>query len=91
MRKFCEEPTKTIKWHRQDTDANISECFIHGASDGYAMFLRQGLKVNITDDLKSKISQHNKYAYIDINYCLFCGNELRKAGEVKNGKSDVPS
>lgn len=78
MCKFCEEPTKTIKWHRRDTDANIADCFIHGASAGYAMFLRQGLKTDITDDLKAKISQHNKYAYIDINYCPFCGNELKK-------------
>lgn len=76
MCEFCKEPTKSIKWHRQDTDTNISECFIHGASDGYAMFLRQGLKASIADDLKVKISQNNEYAYINIKYCPFCGRKL---------------
>lgn len=76
MCKFCETPTENIKWHRQNTDTNIVECFIHGTSDGYAIFLRQGLKVTITDDLKTKISQLNEYAYIDINFCPFCGRKL---------------
>lgn len=76
MCEYCKEPTKSIKWNRQYTDTNISECFIHGASDGYAMFLRQGLKASITDDLKVKISQNNEYAYINIKYCPFCGQKL---------------
>ena len=81
MCEFCEEPTKSIKWHRQDTDTNIAECFIHGASDGHVMFLRQGLKVTITGDLKTKISQLNEYAYIDINFCPFCGRKLSGENE----------
>lgn len=76
MCEYCNKPAKKIKWHRQDTDTNISECFILGADDGYAMFLRQGLKANITDDLKIKISQNNDLAYIYINYCPFCGRKL---------------
>ena len=91
MCEYCKEPTKTIKWHRQDTDTNIAECFIHGASDGYAMFLRQGLKTDITDDFKLKINQMNEYAYIDINYCPFCGKKLGKTGEIENGKSNMPN
>ncbi len=78
MCEYCEEPTKSIKWNRQETDTNISECYIHKAADGYAMFLRQGLKVDIGEDLKMKISQTHKCAYLNIKYCLMCGRKLEK-------------
>ena len=60
MCKYCEEPTKNIRLHRQATDSNVSECFIHKAADGAAIFLRDS----------------NEYVYIDIEYCPFCGRKL---------------
>lgn len=76
MCEFCEEPTKSLKFHRQETDSNIVESFIHGASDGYALFLRQDLKASIGEDFKPKVKQGNKYVYLDINYCPICGRKL---------------
>lgn len=81
MCEYCNEPTKNIKLHRQRTDTNIVECYIHGLCNGYAIFLRQDLKINITSDLKVKISQLNKLAYIDINFCPFCGRKLSEVSE----------
>lgn len=77
MCEFCKAPTKSLKWHRQETDSNIVECFIHGASDGYALFLRQDIKTYIDDDMKPKIKQGNEYVYLDINFCPICGRDLR--------------
>lgn len=51
MCEFCERGEE-IKFYRQDTDTNISECFIHGGSDGHALFLRQNPKIDITNELK---------------------------------------
>ena len=78
MCEFCEAPTKSLKLHRQETDSNIVECFIHGASDGYALFLRQDMKTYIDDDMKPKIKQGNEYVYLDINFCPICGRDLRR-------------
>ena len=74
MCKHCEEPTKNIRLHRQDTDSNISECFIHKASDGAAIFIRESFVLKLND--KFEICQDNDYVYIDINYCPFCGRKL---------------
>ena len=74
MCKYCEEPTKNIRLHRQDTDSNISECFIHKASDGTAIFMRESFVVKLSDKLE--ISQDNDYVYMDIEYCPFCGRKL---------------
>ena len=74
MCKYCEEPTKNIRLHRQDTDSNISECFIHKASDGAAIFMRESFVVKLSDKLE--ISQDNDYVYMDIEYCPFCGMKL---------------
>ena len=78
MCEFCKAPTKSLKLHRQETDSNIVECFIHGASDGYALFLRQDMKTYIDDDMKPKIKQGNEYVYLDINFCPICGRDLRR-------------
>lgn len=77
MCEFCVSPTKSLKLHRQETDSNIVECYIHGASDGYALFLRQDLRVWIDDDRNPRIQQGNEYVYLDINYCPICGRDLR--------------
>ena len=76
MCKFCEMPTKELKFHRQETDTNITECFIHKASDGYSIMLRQGMKVSFTDRFGVKINQDNQYAYLEINFCPICGRKL---------------
>lgn len=75
MCKYCEEPTRNIKFHRQDTDSNIVECFIHKASDGAALFIRQDLVAKL-EDCKINVKQMNKYVYAGINYCPFCGRKL---------------
>lgn len=75
MCQFCEEPTKDIKLHRQETDSNISECFIHKCDDGAALFLRESLVVHLKDK-GLKISQDNEMIYMDIKYCPFCGRKL---------------
>ena len=74
MCKYCEEPTKNIRLHKQDTDSNISDCFIHKASDGAAIFMRESFVVKLSDKLE--ISQDNDYVYMDIEYCPFCGMKL---------------
>ena len=75
MCRYCEEPTRNIKFHRQDTDSNIVECFIHKASDSAALFIRQALVVKL-EDHELNVKQMNEYVYADINYCPFCGREL---------------
>lgn len=75
MCKFCEEPTKNINFHRQETDSNICECYIHKCNDGAALFLRESMVVNLTDE-ELKIKQENELVYIDIKYCPFCGRKL---------------
>lgn len=75
MCEYCEEPTRNIKLHRQDTDSNIVECFIHKESDGAALFIRQNLVVDISGR-QLNIKQMNDYVYVDINYCPFCGKKL---------------
>ena len=84
MCEFCKAPTKILKLHRQETDSNIVECFIHGASDGYALFLRQDMKAYIDDDMKPKIKQGNEYVYLDINFCPICGRDLRSEENAEN-------
>lgn len=74
MCKYCEEPTKEIRLQRKNTDSNISECFIHKASDGAAIFMRESFVVKLSDKLE--ISQDNDYVYMDIEYCPFCGMKL---------------
>lgn len=74
MCKYCEEPTKNIRLHKQDTDSNISDCFIHKANDGAALFLRQSFIVKPIDNFR--IAQDNEFVYIDIKYCPFCGKKL---------------
>lgn len=75
MCRYCEEPTRNIKLHRQDTDSNIVECFIHKASNGAALFIRQAWVVKL-EDHKLNVKQMNEYVYAGINYCPFCGREL---------------
>lgn len=75
MCKYCEETTRNIKLHRQDTDSNIVECFIHKASDGAALFIRQNFVADISGR-QLNIKQMNEYVYVDINYCPFCGKKL---------------
>lgn len=75
MCEYCEEPTRNIKLHRQDTDSNIVECFIHKESDGAALFMRQDLVAKLSDR-KLNVKQMNDYVYADINYCPFCGRKL---------------
>lgn len=76
MCEYCKAPGKEIKLHRQETDSNITECFIHIASDGAALFLRQQFVVGFTDDYKQEIKQLNDYVYADIEYCPMCGRKL---------------
>ena len=76
MCEYCAEPSKEIRLHRQKTDSNITECFIHTASDGAALFLRQQFVVGFTDDLKQVIKNLNDYVYADINYCPMRGRKL---------------
>lgn len=75
MCEYCEEPTRNIKLHRHDTDSNIMECFIHKASDGAALFIRQDLVAKFADH-KLNVKQMNEYVYVGINYCMFCGRKL---------------
>lgn len=75
MCEYCEEPTKNIKFHRQDTDSNITECFIHKENDGAALFIRQDLVAKLSDR-RLNVKQMNEYVYLDICYCPFCGRKL---------------
>lgn len=75
MCQYCEEPTRNIKLHRQDTDTNIIECFIHKCNDGAALFMKQNFVTRIINN-KIGIRQMNEYAYMDIYYCPFCGRKL---------------
>lgn len=75
MCEYCGEPTRNIRLHRQDTNSNITECFIHKASNGAALFIRQNFVADISGR-QLNIKQMNEYVYVDINYCPFCGREL---------------
>lgn len=76
MCEFCEEPTKNLMPHRQFTDSNITEMFLHGENDGYALFIRQSPVVHIGEDAEMTLSQINDYVYLDIKYCPICGRKL---------------
>lgn len=84
MCDYCKMPSKDLKFHRQETDTNIQECFIHEASDGYSIMLRQNITVRLTEKFGVKLDQECKYAFLEINYCPICGRDLRSE---ENGKS----
>lgn len=81
MCAYCEEPTKNIEFHRQKSDSNITECFIHTASDGAALFLRQDFVLKLTNDCKPIITQTPDLVYANIRYCPMCGRKLKDETE----------
>lgn len=87
MCDYCDMP-KTIRLNRQFTDTNIQECFIGGGSDGYAIFFRQPMwKIeNENGNNVVKIRLSTDYAYMDINFCPFCGQKIDKELWEKNRK-----
>ena len=76
MCKYCEEPTKDISFVRQSKESNIKECFIHVASDGAALYLRQKYTVKFDSNGTPKINHLTDLIYTDINFCPMCGRKL---------------
>lgn len=76
--KYCTEPTRYIRAQRQFTDSNIEEIFISTApTDGAGLFMRQSIVTKLTDKgVEHRQGQENKYVYIGIQYCPFCGRKL---------------
>ena len=75
MCEYC-RGGKQIKFHRQDTDSNIVDCFIENCSDGSAIFLRESGVFKMDGYGRPYIKQDNDLVYMDINYCPMCGRKL---------------
>ena len=76
MCEYCVEPTKDFSFVRQSRESNIRECFIHVASDGAALFLRQDYAVKAGKDGKLIINHIPDLIYANIKYCPMCGRKL---------------
>lgn len=78
MCDYCEKEKK-LDLHRQFTDTNIQEIFLHTERDGAALFLRQPMwkieNENGVDKIKVRLT--TDYAYLDIKFCPLCGKELK--------------
>ena len=90
MCEFCEQE-KNLKLHRQYTDTNIQEIYIHTAKDGAALFIRQPMwkleDENGVDKINVRLS--TDLAYLDIKYCPLCGRELKYIERNKYKNFDI--
>ena len=75
MCEFCGSG-KQIKLYGQDTDSNITDCFIGNCADGSVIFFRESAVIKLDDKGRPHIKWDNDLVYMDINYCPMCGRKL---------------